>query len=110
MDPRNSEHVQTFEQSLSTWTDSRFLTRDQLRTVAMFTLYLVNLAEADGWQLDGYSWKQSDYLGCLVVKATVAGIPSVVFTNAKTPIGGMKVFLRKLDAGLLEWIPDKFRS
>lgn len=109
MDPRNSEHVKVFEQSLADWTDSRFLTRDQLRVVAMFTMYLVNLGEADGWELYGYSWKESAYLGCLVVKATVDGIPSVVFTNAKTPINSMAIFLRKMEADLLEWVPDKFR-
>lgn len=110
MDPKNSEHVKVFEQSLTDWTDSRFLTRDQLRVVAMFTLYLVNLAEADGWDLHGYSWKESAHLGCLVVKATVDGVPSVVFTNAKTPIAGMSIFLRKMEADLLEWLPDKYRQ
>lgn len=110
MDPRNSEHVAEFEKALLAWTDSRFLSREQLRVVAMFTMYLVNLADHDGWSLDGYSWKESEYLGCLVVKATVDGVPSVVFTNAATAIGGMSIFLRKMEAGVLEWVKDKFRS
>lgn len=108
MDPRNTEHVREFEQSLDAWTDSRFLTRDQLKTVAMFTMYLVNLADADGWVLRGYSWKESENLGCLVVKAMVEGVPSVVFTNAKNTVGGMRIFLRKLEGDFLEWVPDKF--
>ncbi len=106
----DSEHVRVFEQSLDDWTDSRFLTREQLRVVAMFTMYLVNLAEEDGWDLDGYSWKESAFMGCLVVKATKDELPVVVFTSAKTPISGMTVFLRKLEADCLEWVPDKFRS
>lgn len=110
MDPRNTEHVQVFEQSLLDWTDSRFLTRDQLRTVAMFTMYLVNLADHDGWSLDGYSWTERASLGCLVVKATIEGTPYVVFTSARTPINGMRIFLRKLDEGLLNWVPDKYRQ
>lgn len=109
MDPRNTEYVKEFRASLEDWTDSRFLSREQVETAAMFLLYLVNLAEADGWTMDGWSWKESPYLGCLVVKATVAGIPSVVFTNAKTPISGMSIFLRKLDHGLLEWVKDRYR-
>lgn len=108
MDPRDAEHVREFERALGDWTDSRFLTRDQLRTVAMFTMYLVNLAEHDGWSVRGYSWKDSEYLGCLVVKGIVDGVPSVVFTNAKTPIAGMRIFLRKLEGGFLEWVPDRF--
>lgn len=108
MGSKNGEYLEQFEQSLLDWTDSRFLTRDQLRTVAMFTMYLVNLAEQDGWVLRGYSWKESEYLGCLVVKATVEGVPQVVFTNAKTPINGMRIFLRKLEEDFLEWVPDKY--
>ncbi|GAH31686.1 unnamed protein product, partial [marine sediment metagenome] len=104
MDPTDSEHVREFEQSLTRWTDSRFLSRDSLRTMAMFTMYLVNLAEADGWDLRGYSWKRSSYLGCLVVKSIVDGVPSVAFTNAKTPVAGMRIFLRKMEGGFLEWI------
>lgn len=108
MDPKNSEHVEAFEDALERWTDSRFLSRDEVRTLAMFNMYLVNLAEADGWQLRGYSWKESAYLGCLVVKATIDGAPSVVFTNAKTPIASMRIFLRKLEGDFLEWVPDKY--
>ena len=108
MDPMNTEHIKVFEQSLTDWTDSRFLSRDQLRTVAMFTLYLVNLAEHDGWELRGYSWKESSRLGCLVVKAVVDGVPSVVFTNAATSVASMRIFLRKMEGGFLEWVPDKY--
>lgn len=108
MDPRNTEHVKVFEQSLSAWTDSRFLTADQLRTLAMFTMYLVNLADHDGWDLRGYSWKESQYLGCLVVKGVVDGVPSVVFTNARTPVGSMTIFLRRMEAGDLRWVKDKY--
>lgn len=108
MDPMNTEHVKVFEQSLESWTDSRFITKDELRTVAMFTMYLVNLAEGDGWSLRGYSWKESEYLGCLVVKATIDDLPRVAFTSAKTPVNGMRVFLRKMEGGFLEWVHDKY--
>lgn len=108
MDPRNAEHIKVFEQSLEDWTDSRFLTKDQLRTVAMFTMYLVNLADHDGWTLRGYSWKESEFMGCLVVKATVDEIPKVVFTNARTPVNGMRIFLRKMEGDFLEWVPDRY--
>lgn len=110
MDPRDSEHMKDFEAALERWDDCRFVTKEQVRTLALFVLYVVNLAGADGWQYDGHSWKESEYLGCLVVKGTVEGIPSVVFTNAATLTASMKVFLRKLDAGVLEWVPDKFRT
>lgn len=110
MDPRNSEHVEVFEQSLAKWTDGRFLTRDELRTMAMFIKYLVNLSEADGWQYCGHSWKESKNMGCLVVKARIKGVPYVVFTSARTTINGMRIFLRKLEGDLLEWVPDKYRQ
>ena len=104
----DNQHLERFEESLGRWTDSRFITADEIRTLAMFSMYLVNLAEEDGWQYRGYSWKESEYLGCLVVKAVVDGVPSIVFTNAKTPVSSMRIFLRKMEGGFLEWMPDKY--
>ena len=108
MDPRDTESVKQFEDVLARWTDNRFVTADEIRSMTMFIMYLVNLADYGGWQYRGHSWRQSEHLGCLVVKAVVDGVPSVVFTNAKTPIGGMRIFLRKLEGDFLEWVPDKY--
>lgn len=110
MDPMDTEHVASFDKALEAWTDNRFVSREQIKTLAMFNLYLVNLAEHAGWVLHGYSWKESAYMGCLVVKADVGGVPSVVFTNGATATGCMRIFLRKLEHEMLEWVPDKYRS
>ena len=103
-----TEHVKQFETALEAWVDNRFVTADEVRTMAMFNKYLVNLADHAGWVYRGHSWRESDYLGCLVVRATVDEVPSVVFTNAKTITSGMRIFLRKMDADFLEWVPDKY--
>lgn len=108
MDPRDTETVERFREALQGWTDERLVTRDQLETLTMFHLYLVNLADHQGWTYRGHSWKESEYLGCLVVKAVVDGVPSVVFTNAKTTTAAMRIFLRKLEGEFLEWVPDKY--
>lgn len=108
MDPRETEHVKQFEAALEGWTDQRFVTADDIRTWAIFNMYIVNLADHAGWVYRGHSWKESEHLGCLVVKAIVADVPSVVFTNAATPTAGMRIFLRKLEADFLEWVPDKY--
>lgn len=108
MEPRDSEYVKQFDEALEAWTDDRMVSAADIRTMTMFIVYLVNLAEHAGWVYRGHSWKESEYLGCLVVKAIVDEVPSVVFTSAKTPISGMRVFLRKMDADLLEWVPDKY--
>lgn len=104
----DNEYVRQFDKALSTWTDSRFISAADIRTVAMFTMYIVNLADADGWVYRGHSWKESDHMGCLVVKAVVDEVPSVVFTSAKTLTGGMRIFFRKMDADLLEWVEDRY--
>lgn len=104
----DNEHVERFEEALKEWTDSRFASADEIRTLAMFNMYLVNLAEADGWVYRGHSWKESEHLGCLVVKAVVDDIPSVVFTNARTPVASMRIFLRKMEGDFLEWVPDRY--
>lgn len=108
MGPMDSEYVEEFENSLAKWTDSRFISKEEVHTLAMFTMYLVNLADADNWLLRGWSWKRGDFLGCLVVKAVVAEVPSVVFTNASTPVEGMRIFLRKMEGGFLEWVRDRY--
>lgn len=105
---KDNEYVEAFEQALQGWTDDRFVSAEDIRTHAMFLVYLVNLADDDGWVYRGHSWKESEYLGCLVVKAVVDGVPSVVFTNAKTPTASMRIFLRKLEGEFLEWVPDKY--
>lgn len=110
MGPMDNEYLRRFRIALEDWTDERMITREQIHTLAMFNMYLVNLADADGWQYDGHSYKRSPYLDCLVVKATVDGIPSVVFTSAKTHMGCVKIFLRKLKDGALTWQKDKYRS
>lgn len=107
-DPMDSEHVARFDEALTRWTDQRFVSAADIRTMAMFLMYLVNLADHDDWVYRGHSWKESDHLGCLVVKAVVDGVPSVVFTNASTPVASMRIFLRKLEGDFLEWVPDKY--
>lgn len=108
LDPMQTETIVEFDKSVEGWTDQRLLSREDLKTLTMFTMYLVNLAEHDGWVYRGHSWKESSHLGCLVVKAIVDGVPSVVFTNAKTLVCGMRIFLRKLEGEFLEWVPDRF--
>lgn len=108
MDPKDTECVKRFDEALEGWTDQRFVTTEEIRTMTMFIMHLVNLADAKGWVYRGHSWKESEYLGCLVVKAVVDGVPSVVFTNARTPVTGMRIFLKKLEGDFLEWVKDKY--
>lgn len=108
MSSKGCEYLERFEEALKGWTDHRFVSADEIRTLAMFHMYLVNLADDRDWVYRGHSWKESEYLGCLVVKALVDGVPSVVFTNAKTCTSSMRIFLRKLEGDFLEWVPDKY--
>jgi len=110
MDPRESEHVQQFEGALETWTDQRFASQENIHDWAMFFLYLVNLAEHDGWVYDGHSITNGAPMCRLVVRGTVEGVPSVVFTSGRTPTGCVHTFLRKMREGWLEWSVDRFRS
>lgn len=103
-------YLDNFRKSLAAWSDHRFVSREDLWAMAMFNLYLVNLSEGDGWQYDGHSFKNSLPLGILVVKATLDGIPVVVFTSGRTPMGCVRIFIRKLEQGLLEWVPDRYRT
>lgn len=110
MDPMNSAHVKAFHKSLEGWVDQRFISREELETVAMFTMYLVNLLERRGHVYYGYSWKESPRMGCLVVKIDHEGTPQVAFTNARTCTASMRIFLRRLQEDVVDWRPDRYRQ
>ena len=102
-------YIEQFDKALETWGDQRFATREQVRDLLMFFLYLVNLTEADGWTYDGHSLNVGSPFCRLVVRGTIDGVPHVVFTSGRTPMGCIHIFLRKLDNGWLEWQVDRFR-
>lgn len=105
-----NEYLEQFAAVLADWTDERFISRQQLRALAMFYMYLVNLSEADGWVYDGHSFKVGTPMSCLTVKATIDGIPQVVFTSGRTAISCVVTFVRKLEEGWLEWRNDRYRQ
>lgn len=107
---KDSEYLEQFRKAVETWTDERFLSRKQLLAAATFFLYLVNLAEEDGWSYDGHSMRVGIPICLLVVKATFDGAPYVVFTSARTTMGCVVTFMRKLAEGLLEWREDRYRQ
>lgn len=110
MDPSDTEYVKAFRKSLEGWTDHRFVTAEQIEDLAMFHLYLVNLAEADGWAYHGHSVTEGTPMCRLVVRGAVDGTPSVVFTSGRTTMGCVRTFLRKMKEGWLEWSVDKYRT
>lgn len=106
----DNAHLEGFKKALEGWTDERMVSRDQLWALAMFVLYLVNLGEADGWSYDGHSLKVGVPMSTLTVRATIEGVPYVVFTSGRTTMACIRVFMRKLEEGLLEWCPDRYRQ
>lgn len=105
-----NQHLDEFRTALSLWTDERFLRRDELYALAMFFLYLVNLSEEDGWVYDGHSLKIASPMCTLTVKAHMDGAPLVVFTSGRDGASCVRMFIRKLEAELLEWRPDQYRQ
>lgn len=100
--------VEEFKRSLRDWTDQRFATREDLFCMAMFHLYIVNLLEAYGWSYRGHSYRYRLPLGNLVVKATINGVPMVVFTTGATTISCIRIFFRKMEEDRLMWVKDKY--
>ena len=104
----DNETIERFDQSLEVWTDSRFASREQLRALAMFGLYLVNLSEHDGWVYVGHSYKRGVGLGSLVIKAMSNDTSVVTFISARTFMNCVAIFLKRLEDGVLEWRDDKY--
>lgn len=107
---RDNPHLEQFGQALEGWTDERFISRTQLWALAMFYMYLVNLSEEDGWTYDGHSMKIGTPMCTLTVKASIEGVPYVVFTSGRSTMACVRVFVRKMEEGLLEWRPDRYRQ
>lgn len=107
--PTVNQHLSAFKTSLEGWTDERFISREDIRILAMFSGYLVNLSHLDGWQYDGHSFKIGVPMCCLTVKATIDDTPQVVFTSGRTYTACVRHFLRKLEQGWLEWRNDRYR-
>ena len=107
---KDSKHLAEFRKSLEGWTDHRFASGDELLALGKFNMYLVNLAELDGWQYDGHSFTVGTPMSRLVVRGTVDGIPHVVFSSGRTSTGCITAFLRKMEEGWLEWQVDRFRT
>lgn len=105
----DSVYLERFDEALKAWDDERFVSRQQIRTLAMFFLYLVNLADDDGWQYDGHSLKVRETTCILTVKATLEGTPHVVFSSGRDAMGCVQAFMRKLEEGWLEWVVDRYR-
>lgn len=110
MASKDSPHIEAFKTALEGWTDERFVSREDLFALARFSLYLVNLAESDGWTYDGHSFSVGAPMSRLVVRGTVDGVPHVVFSSGRTTLACVRAFLRKMDEGWLEWSVDRFRS
>lgn len=109
MEARFSEYLEEFRKSLEGWTDERMITRQQLDDLTMFNLYIVNLADDDGWVYNGHSLSYTQTMCRLVVRGTINDLPYVVFSTGRTPTGSVRAFLRKMDEGRLEWSKDKYR-
>lgn len=106
----DNQYLDEFRNAVQGWKDERFLKRDELYALAMFFLYLVNLSEAGGWTYDGHSVKVGTPLSTLTVKAHMDGVPWVVFTSARDPMGCVRTFIRKVEGEMLEWRPDQYRQ
>ncbi len=106
---KENQHLEQFRVAIEGWTDQRFLSRETLWDLAMFNLYLVNLADEDGWVYNGHSMRIKTPMSLLVVRATIDGVPQVVFVNGRTTSACVHTFLRMMTEGVLEWRADRYR-
>lgn len=109
-DDRNPAFLEQVELALTEWTDERIISAEDIRTWYLFNVYIVNLADDDGWRYDGHSFSMGQPMSLLVVRGTLDGIPHVVFSSGRTTTECVRTFLRKLQEGWLEWSVDRFRT
>jgi len=96
------------ERALESLPEGGPLKRDDIMTYILFNEYLVNLLEAAGLYWRGQSFSNRGWAVLLVVKAAKGDTPYVGFVTERTTTACMRVFLRKLGEGSVNWKPDKF--
>jgi len=82
--------------------------RSDVWTLLRFHDYKVNILEEVGLSWRGESFKNKGRTVLLVMRVLRGGTPLVAFVTERDTIGCMAVFLRKLEEGTLNWVPDKF--
>ena len=107
---RDVPHLDDFDKQLGSWTDERILTREAIRALYLFVEYIVNLGDEDGWEYSGHSFKRSLPLSTLVIKAVIDDTYVVSFISGRTFLNYIRIFLRHVNAGTLEWRRDKYRA
>ena len=105
----DNDYAKQFKQACAEWTDHRFVSSDQVYNLAMFSIYIVNLADHAGWLYCGHSYKAGVGMSVLVVKAMVDDMPMVCFTSGRTFCNCVGIFVRKMLNDMVEWRPDQYR-
>lgn len=84
------------------------LDRDDVKVWHDYVYYLANLLEPHGMVWRGESVKNLGWAVMLVVKVARDGVPLVAFVTERGTTDCMRVFLRQLSQGHVNWVPDKF--
>ena len=82
-----------------------------LETAALGSLLdweLVNFCADHGARLVRQSFTYKDDEVLMVIKAVRDDLPYVVFISRQSPRGCVSTFIRKAEAGTLNWYPDKY--
>lgn len=81
---------------------------EDLSVEHMFCTYIVNFLEDKGYIWRGHNIRNQGWSVLLIVKAAHGDIPLVAFVSERTTTRCMRVFLRKLADGEVNWQKDKF--
>lgn len=105
---RDNKHLESFAEATKQWTDSRLWSRDDLFCAYIFTCYLGTALELQGVVLRGFSWREGQVLGTLVIKGLQGEAAVVAFISGKTLPEALRILARKIAASLLDWRADRF--
>ena len=102
-------YPQLVQEILETLPEKGPLDRDDVRVWHQYHTYLVNLLEQRGYAWRGESFKNQGWAVLLVVKAAREHVPVVAFITGADTTGCMRIFLRQLEEGLVEWRQDQYK-
>lgn len=105
INPEVLKNMNTISESDLCGLDARL---DDFKCLWYLVTYVYRPEAKPGMDVTGLSFRQSGKWERLTVKATIDGIPQVVFISDPTTMGCVRSFIRLWFSGGLTWYPDKF--
>lgn len=109
MEPMEHPGLKRLVDVCGQWTDQREIERIELQALLLFSIYGPCETSQSDDPLTGFSFRQEERQGLLVVRRLREDVHEVCFINGRTFVDCVRIYVRKWLEDTLRWYPDRFR-